>query len=139
MTTEEINKIIDALLSGKWDFSDEKAEKLLGGEYTELYKKQKGVIVTACKELFPIRRKIDDMTWNNQHSELMLEIARFCNDDKYIKIFEDICDLHNIDGSLHPSLGEYRESQWNYLKTKYKEKLQPLRLSPTDAEEDLPF
>lgn len=138
MNIGKINKIIHTLLDNAWDFTDETAEKMLGGEYIKIYKKQRGAIITAFKEFLPIKKKLDDLEWHNQHSEYMLEVARFCKDKNYIKIFEHICGLHELDGRLLPCLSDYRNLQWECLKNEYAEKLQPLGIYPL-IEEEFPF
>lgn len=139
MGVEKINKIIKMLLEAVCFTNTSVPEACLFGEDLELYRKQKGAIATALGELLPIYKKLNNLEWNNQHSEYMLEVARFCNDDKYIKIFEHILDLHELDRSLNYRLSQYRDFQWEGLKKKYEEKLQPLGISPTDIENELPF
>lgn len=139
VTVQKINKIIKTLLEAEWNKADETAEKLLGGEYTDLYYKRKGVIDAAYKELLPVYKKLDNLEWHNEHSKYMIEIARFCEDEKYIKIFQHILDLHNLDGSMLHNLGAYRDYHYANMLKKYEEKLQPMGIYPMDTEEGLPF
>ena len=88
-----------------------------------------------------VKQKLNKLQNDNKHSEYMLEVARFCNDDKYIKIFEHICDLHELDGCLIYCLGDYRNFQWENLKEKYEDKLKPLGIFPISQYDDteIPF
>lgn len=138
---DDICKILNFLIENNWDLTDSKAEKLLSTKYFDIYLKQKGTIFTGFNELKSIKQKLDKLQDNNNHSGYMLEVARFCNDKKYIKIFEHIVDLHELDGFLICYLNDYRNLQWENMKELYAEKLKPLGIFPLniDVNSELPF
>jgi len=138
---DDICKILNFLIENNWDLTDSKAEKLLGTKYFDIYLKQKGTIFTGFNELKPIKQKLNKLQDNNNYSDYMLEVAKFCENEKYIKIFECIVDLHNTEGHMNWYLDDYRNYQWENLKKLYAEKLKPLGISPLNIDDDseLPF
>ena len=140
-TMDDICKILNFLIENNWDLTDSKAEKLLSTKYFDIYLKQKGTIFTGFNELKSIKQKLDKLQDNNNHSGYMLEVARFCNNEKYIKIFEHISYLHELDGFLVCYLNDYRNLQWENMKELYAEKLKPLGIFPLniDVNSELPF
>jgi len=139
MSVEKINKIVNTWLQSWHDFGHIPNPAELGGDFKKVYSEHNIKIHAMFEALLPVYNELETLTWNNQHSEYMVEVAKFCQDEKYIKIFEHILELHNLDGSLNYRLSQYRDFQWEDLKKKYEEKLQPLGISPTDIENELPF
>ena len=63
------------------------------------------------------RALLKELENDNQHTEWMLEQAKFINNTKFIRIFKLIMELHAIEGYMPTTLSNYRYEVYQLMKS----------------------
>jgi hypothetical protein len=78
--------------------------------------------VTEALDVKPIVAKIAKLTDRNDHTGSVLELAKFLNDKKAVKVLQAVKQIHDAEGSMPSEVSKYRSSILKDLTDKFKSK-----------------
>lgn len=78
--------------------------------------------VNEALDIKPIVVKIAKLTDRNDHTGSVLELAKFLNDKKAIKVLQAVQQIHDAEGSMPSEISKYRSNILNDLMSKLKSK-----------------
>lgn len=68
-------------------------------------------------------KKYVEMIECNQHTELLVEIASDFNIGFYKEVFQNVLNIHNLQGYMSPELAQFRTRMTNEMKEYFKNHL----------------